>query len=211
MGNSTSPLRADHSPLRLEPPDPCLRIHSVTIFVRDLDRSLRFYVDQLGFSLAFERLHSTCTVLGLFKEWDSSPAECQLCTGDTLALYTDGITESFSETGEELGEHRLIGALQSHSELPAQALIEAIVQAVRRFSPHEQYDDITLIVGKCQASEQARTSVFEVRGSYPATPLPPSVRAPRALSASLCLIAVHASGSKRPHAHGGGCGPELFI
>jgi serine phosphatase RsbU (regulator of sigma subunit) len=67
-------------------------------------------------------------------------------------LYTDGITESFGETGEEFGEHRLIGALQSHSELPAQALIEVIVQAVRRFSPQEQHDDITLIVGKCRAS-----------------------------------------------------------
>jgi serine phosphatase RsbU (regulator of sigma subunit)/catechol 2,3-dioxygenase-like lactoylglutathione lyase family enzyme len=98
---------------------------------------------------ALERLHSTCTVLGLFKEWDCSVAECQLCAGDTLALYTDGITESFSETGEEFGEQRLIGALQSHAELPAQALIEVIVQAVRRFSPHEQHDDITLIVGKC--------------------------------------------------------------
>lgn len=98
---------------------------------------------------ALERLHSTCTVLGLFKEWDCSLAECRLCAGDILALYTDGITESFSETGEEFGEHRLIGALQSHSELPAQALIEMIVQAVRRFSPQEQHDDITLIVGKC--------------------------------------------------------------
>jgi serine phosphatase RsbU (regulator of sigma subunit) len=103
---------------------------------------------------ALERLPSTSTVLGLFKEWDCALAECQLCAGDTLALYTDGITESFSETGEEFGEHRLVAALQSHPELPAQALLEEIVQAVRRFSPQEQHDDITLIVGKCRASEQ---------------------------------------------------------
>src|SRR5262245_16658031 len=42
-----------------------------------------------------ERLGSTCTVLGLFKEWECSMAECQITAGDTLALYTDGITESF--------------------------------------------------------------------------------------------------------------------
>jgi serine phosphatase RsbU (regulator of sigma subunit)/catechol 2,3-dioxygenase-like lactoylglutathione lyase family enzyme len=102
---------------------------------------------------ALERLHSTSTVLGLFKEWDCSLAECQLFAGDTFALYTDGITESFSETGEEFGEHRLIATLQSHVELSAQALTEVIVQAVRRFSPHEQHDDITLIVSKCRASE----------------------------------------------------------
>ena len=31
--------------------DPYLRLHSVTIFVRDQDRSLRFYLNQLGFTL----------------------------------------------------------------------------------------------------------------------------------------------------------------
>lgn len=97
-----------------------------------------------------ERLNSTCTVLGLFKEWDCALAECRLFPGDTLALYTDGITEAFSATGEEFGEHRLTGALQSHHELPAPALLEAIVRAVRSFSPHEQHDDITLIVAKCR-------------------------------------------------------------
>ena len=99
---------------------------------------------------ALERLNSTCTVLGLFKEWDCALAECQLFPGDTLALYTDGITESFSASGEEFGEHRLSGALRSHFELPAPALLEAIVHAVRSFSPQEQHDDITLIVAKCR-------------------------------------------------------------
>jgi len=97
-----------------------------------------------------ERLNSTCTVLGLFKEWDCALAECQLFSGDTLALYTDGVTESFSATGEEFGEPRLRETLQSHFELPAPALLEAIVHAVRSFSPHEQHDDITLIVAKCK-------------------------------------------------------------
>ena len=31
-----------------------LRVHAVNVFVRDQDQSLRFYVDQLGFSLAFD-------------------------------------------------------------------------------------------------------------------------------------------------------------
>ena len=51
-----------------------------------------------------EKLHSTSTVLGLFGEWDCSIAECQLFSGDTLVLYTDGITESFSDTEEDFGE-----------------------------------------------------------------------------------------------------------
>ncbi len=32
--------------------------------------------------------------------------------GDMLALYTDGVTESFNDLGEEFGEHRLIEALR---------------------------------------------------------------------------------------------------
>jgi serine phosphatase RsbU (regulator of sigma subunit) len=95
-----------------------------------------------------ERLHSTCTVLGLFKEWTCSMAECGLLAGDTLALYTDGITESFNGDGEEFGEERLIDVLRRHHRLPPHALLDSIVEEVRRFSPHEQQDDITLIVAK---------------------------------------------------------------
>jgi serine phosphatase RsbU (regulator of sigma subunit) len=96
-----------------------------------------------------ERLHSTCSVLGLFQEWNCSIGECRLFPGDTLALYTDGITESFNDTGEEFGEQRLVAALRRHRELSPQALLASILEDVRQFSPHEQYDDITLIVAKC--------------------------------------------------------------
>jgi serine phosphatase RsbU (regulator of sigma subunit) len=99
-----------------------------------------------------ERLDSTSTVLGLFKEWDCSIDERRLFAGDTFALYTDGITESFNDVEEEYGEQRLVEALRRHRELPSQALLEAIVDGVRVFSPHEQHDDITLIVAKCRGN-----------------------------------------------------------
>jgi serine phosphatase RsbU (regulator of sigma subunit) len=95
-------------------------------------------------------LDSTCTVLGLFKDWECSISECHLLSGDTLALYTDGITESFNLAGEEFGEQRLIEALRQHCDLPPQELLAAIVSEVQQFSPEEQYDDITLIVAKCK-------------------------------------------------------------
>jgi len=52
MGNL--PHHAGQSPLRTDRQDPYLRIHAVNIFVRDQDRSLQFYRDQLGFDLAFD-------------------------------------------------------------------------------------------------------------------------------------------------------------
>jgi len=97
-----------------------------------------------------ERLHSTCSVLGLFNDWDCSIGECRLSPGDTLALYTDGITEAFNDIGEEFGEQRLVEALRRHRGLSSQALLASILEDVRQFSPHEQYDDITLIVAKCK-------------------------------------------------------------
>jgi serine phosphatase RsbU (regulator of sigma subunit)/catechol 2,3-dioxygenase-like lactoylglutathione lyase family enzyme len=95
-----------------------------------------------------DRLGSTCTVLGLFKDWDCSIGESTLCSGDTLVLYTDGVTEAFHE-GEEFGEQRLIESLKRHRGQRPQALLDAILGDVKQFSPQEQHDDITLLVAKC--------------------------------------------------------------
>jgi serine phosphatase RsbU (regulator of sigma subunit) len=99
-----------------------------------------------------EKLGATATVVGIFEDWECSIAEHQLSPGDALALYTDGITESFNDAGEEFGEQRLIEALQRHRDSAPQAVIGSIVEEVRRFSAHEQYDDITLIVAKCRGA-----------------------------------------------------------
>ena len=98
---------------------------------------------------SLERLSSTATILGAFKEWDCEVEESQLFPGDTLALYTDGVTEAFSPHREEFGEERLVEALRRHRALPPCELIPSVVDEVRRFSPHEQHDDITLIIAKC--------------------------------------------------------------
>jgi serine phosphatase RsbU (regulator of sigma subunit) len=100
------------------------------------------------------RLDSTCTVLGLFRQWDCSVAECRLLCNDTLALYTDGITESAHPAGEEFGEERLIDALRRYRALPPRAMLEAIVDEVQRYSPNDQQDDITLIIARCTGTLQ---------------------------------------------------------
>jgi serine phosphatase RsbU (regulator of sigma subunit)/catechol 2,3-dioxygenase-like lactoylglutathione lyase family enzyme len=98
-----------------------------------------------------ERLDSTATLLGLFREWDCAFGECELRAGDLLALYTDGITEAYNDAGEEFGEALLIERLQQHRELPCHASLSAVANEVRNFNTHEQHDDITLIVAKCRA------------------------------------------------------------
>ena len=97
---------------------------------------------------SIDHLDATATVLGIFKKWDCEIGERTFCPGDTLALYTDGITESFNENRDEFGEDRLIESLRRHRRLPSQSLLENVVDDVRRFAPHEQHDDITLIIAK---------------------------------------------------------------
>jgi serine phosphatase RsbU (regulator of sigma subunit) len=97
-----------------------------------------------------ERLEPTGTVLGLFEDWDCSIGERRLHAGDLLVLHTDGVTESFDERDQEFGEQRLIDALRRRRRLPPPALLESIVDDVRTVSPHEQHDDITLIVARCR-------------------------------------------------------------
>jgi len=102
-----------------------------------------------------ERLESTSTVLGLFPDWECTLAESQLSPGDTLVLYTDGVTDAFNDQGEDFGEARLIDAVRKHGKLPPGPMLARIVDEVRRFSPHEQHDDITLIVAKCRGKRSA--------------------------------------------------------
>jgi serine phosphatase RsbU (regulator of sigma subunit)/catechol 2,3-dioxygenase-like lactoylglutathione lyase family enzyme len=112
-----------------------------------------------------ERLDSTGTVLGLFEEWDCSIGERRLFSGDSFALYTDGITESFNDAGEEFGEERLIEALRRRRDLSSPALLRSIVDEVRQFGPHEQHDDITLIVARCMETEMpAKSGIESLRG-----------------------------------------------
>ena len=105
---------------------------------------------------SIDRLDSTAMVIGLFKDWECQIGECELFAGDTLALYTDGMTEAFDHRGEEFGEERLAHALCRHKALPATALLDALLGEVRRFSPQEQHDDITLLIAKCCGNKEVQ-------------------------------------------------------
>jgi phosphoserine phosphatase RsbU/P len=95
------------------------------------------------------RLGATATVLGIFKKWDCEVGECHVASGDILALYTDGITESFNCDNEEFGEQRLLNSLTRHRTLSPPAALTSIVDEVLQFNFQEQHDDITLILAKC--------------------------------------------------------------
>ena len=99
-------------------------------------------------------LQPMATVLGLFKDWQCSIAEVRLQPGDTLLLYTDGITEATDAAGEEFGANRLIETLIAQDHLPVSALLQFCVNAVRRFAQGTPCDDLTLVALRCSERER---------------------------------------------------------
>ncbi len=113
-----------------------------------------------------ERLEATATVLGRFPRWECTIGETSLLAGDKLALYTDGVTEAGCLEGDEFGEERLLDCLGLHRDLPSHVMVSAVIDAVRGYSPHEQHDDITLIVAKCRADQSIEPNGTALRRSF---------------------------------------------
>src|SRR5262245_46609191 len=93
-----------------------------------------------------EWLEATATVLGLFDKWDCAVGETHLNPGDTLIIYSDGVTEARNEHGEEFGQDRLLEASLNLKQLEASLLLETLVPRVQQFCANEQDDDLTLLV-----------------------------------------------------------------
>jgi len=133
-------------------PKGCAQLQRIRGFTADISHHPFLRADAgNGLPRQVERLASTCTVLGLFSNWDCVLSEVQLRPGDTLLLYTDGITEATNDAGEEFGESRLIETLSAQAHLPVSSLLDALVTDVQNFSPTEQGDDITLVVSHCRS------------------------------------------------------------
>ena len=94
------------------------------------------------------RLAPTAPVLGLLEDWECVAGELTLEIGDLLALFSDGITEAFSDAGEEFGEERLIQILRADRALPGAVLVDVVMGRVSEFSGSEQEDDMTLVVAR---------------------------------------------------------------
>ena len=91
-----------------------------------------------------EKLEPTATMLGAFEDWTCGEDEVMLHPGDTLVLYSDGVTEAANETGDDFGEERVIDAVRNAQERSANDLVGAIVNAVAAHSGAARMDDVTV-------------------------------------------------------------------
>jgi phosphoserine phosphatase RsbU/P len=69
--------------------------------------------------------------------------------GDTIYMYTDGVTEAFNDRDEEFSEKRLLETVELYRDNNAKDLIRKSLQVVQNFSQGvAQSDDITMLVLK---------------------------------------------------------------
>ena len=95
---------------------------------------------------SIERLTRTGIALGVIEHAEMSERSIDLLAGQTLVLYTDGVTEAFSPGGEIYEEARLLGVLTLSDSATAEALLEEIDESVNAFIADAPVsDDITLV------------------------------------------------------------------
>ena len=88
-------------------------------------------------------------IAGFLKDYQFTEEALQLQHGDTLLLYTDGVTEAVDPDYNEYGEERLEALLKNTSQVDCQQLIDAVKADVKVFANGaEQSDDITLLAIK---------------------------------------------------------------
>ena len=74
--------------------------------------------------------------------------EVEAAAGDTFVLYTDGVTEAKSRSGQMFSERRLEQIIRAHKGSPA-VLTDRIIAAVKEFTGGApRQDDQTLVVMK---------------------------------------------------------------
>lgn len=92
-----------------------------------------------------ERLPATATMLGAFAQWNCREAAVELRRGETLLLYSDGVTEAGIDHGDDFGEDRLAAVLRANAGATASELAQRVVEAVSRYSGAARTDDVTVV------------------------------------------------------------------
>jgi phosphoserine phosphatase RsbU/P len=96
-----------------------------------------------------ESLNGGGPVLGIVPFAPYKQERTRLDPGDLLVIYSDGVTEANNISEEEFGEERLVQILRGNRTKPAGAIVNAIMEALGKFTMGApQGDDITLVVAR---------------------------------------------------------------
>jgi sigma-B regulation protein RsbU (phosphoserine phosphatase) len=83
--------------------------------------------------------------LGMFSEGEFSVSRLKLEAGDTLFLFTDGLSEASCASGEEYGVERITRAVHGQVGQQPAGLLAACLDDLRAFADGPHLDDLTLL------------------------------------------------------------------
>jgi sigma-B regulation protein RsbU (phosphoserine phosphatase) len=93
------------------------------------------------------RLSTGGLVLSIMEDFPYEEESIPLASGDTIVIYSDGITEAVNPHQEQFGDARIAAIVKEHPNSTSTELIEHIVNAVKAYSgTAPQMDDMTLLV-----------------------------------------------------------------
>jgi sigma-B regulation protein RsbU (phosphoserine phosphatase) len=85
-------------------------------------------------------------LLGAFPSLDLLPCEVQLAPGDTVLLYTDGVTDARAASGERFGDERMLAAVEVARSGHAREVVDAVVEATIAFQGDmPAADDVAIV------------------------------------------------------------------
>lgn len=96
---------------------------------------------------AIQELETGGMLLGAFQDCSYQEGRVVFSPEDWLLIYTDGLIDSLSPSGEELGREGLIQFLQSLPKQPASSICQSLIEWTKR-ATLPPGDDISLLVMK---------------------------------------------------------------
>lgn len=94
-------------------------------------------------------LRPTAPAIGLAEEFHARTETIGFSRGDSLLLYTDGVTEVLNISNEQFGQERLAELVQQYADRSAPDLLQAVRQAVGAFGGSRPLmDDVTMVALK---------------------------------------------------------------
>jgi sigma-B regulation protein RsbU (phosphoserine phosphatase) len=111
------------------------------------------------------RLEEGGMPLGMFPSPEFQTAAVCLTRGDIVVLFSDGITEATSKTGEEFGDERLESVVRAHVGRPLDEIQQRILESVRHWAGDRPEDDMTLVIARATALPHDSSGPTPVEGT----------------------------------------------
>jgi sigma-B regulation protein RsbU (phosphoserine phosphatase) len=93
------------------------------------------------------RIDSTGLPVGVICDGEYPSQKRKFARGDSLIMYTDGLSEAFNNSREQFGVDRLAGLLANHADLEPRELLACVLEELTRFrSGAGRSDDLTIMI-----------------------------------------------------------------